>query len=373
VAVTDKKKPLRILHVLGELNFGGIEVMVMNLYRHINRRKIQFDFMVHTPVRCVFEDEIESLGGHVYRVPRFNGINIAGYVYSWKTFLTDHPEYRAVHGHIGSSAAIYLHLAKKAGIYAIAHSHGTKNEFTFRGVMYSFFSYPTRFVADRFFGCSVAAGVHRYGRRTASSSSFMVIQNAFDIEKFTYDIEVRNRVLAEFGLAENFVVGHVGRLNIMKNHRFLLKVFAALCEHVPEAKLLLVGEGEERIAIETQIQRLSMEDRVIMTGMRGDIEALLQAMDIFVFPSLAEGLGISLVEAQASGLPCIASDTVPAEAKVTDLVTFLSLHEEISCWVDAIREKRSVVRKGRIEEVRNAGYDIVSSARELEQVYLNTP
>ncbi len=363
-------KPVRVLHVLGELNYGGIEVMVMNLYRNIDRSRVQFDFMIHTPHRCVFEDEIKSLGGSVYRVPRFMGVNIGPYVKAWKIFFRQHPRYTVVHGHIGSSAAIYLDIAKKAGLYTIAHSHGTKNEFSLRGVMYAFFSFPTRFVADRFFACSVAAGEHRFGKKVVASPSFSVVQNAFDVRKFDYDEGKRDEVRQDLGIADAFVVGHVGRFTALKNHRFLLKVFASLVDTLPEAKLLLVGEGDERSAIEAQIRNLEIQDKVVLTGMRGDIENLLQAMDVFVFPSFAEGLGISLIEAQASGLPCIASTRVPQEARVSDLVTFLSLKESVSVWIQAIEHEASVKeRRGRIEEVRESGYDIISSAQVMTRFY----
>lgn len=362
---------MRILHVLGALDTGGIEVMVMNLYRAVDRSSVQFDFVIHTEKRCFFENEIEQLGGRVFRITSFRGYNAVSYKKAWNAFFADHPgEFAAVHGHMGSSAAFYLSAAKRVGIHTIAHSHGSTRFINGKAVAYAFFSYWTRFVADAFFACSLVAGQDRFGQRVAGSDRFRLVMNAFTVEKFAYSEQERHAVRKSLGLQDAFVIGHVGRFDIPKNHSFLLQVFSEVVAHHHEARLLLVGDGERRDAVERLIQELDLQDSVILLGMRQDVPSLLQAMDVFVFPSLVEGLGVSLVEAQACGLPCVASDRVPEEAKVTELVTFLSLSDPYAVWVDEIcRVKGNSERKNRKGDVKAAGYDILDSAKALEQYY----
>ena len=264
----------------------------------------------------------------------------------------------------GSSAAFYLSAAKRVGIHTIAHSHGSTRFINGKAVAYAFFSYWTRFVADAFFACSLVAGQDRFGQRVAGSDRFRLVMNAFTVEKFGYSEQERHAVRKSLGLQDAFVIGHVGRFDIPKNHSFLLQVFAEVVAHHHEARLLLVGDGERRDAVERLIQELDLQDSVILLGMRQDVPSLLQAMDVFVFPSLVEGLGVSLVEAQACGLPCVASDRVPEEAKVTELVTFLPLSEPYAVWVDEIcRVKGNSERKNRKGDVKAAGYDILDSAK----------
>ncbi|PKL26954.1 MAG: glycosyltransferase family 1 protein [Spirochaetae bacterium HGW-Spirochaetae-2] len=363
---------MRILHVLGGLDRGGAEVMVMNLYRHIDRTRIQFDFVIHTPNRGYYEEEIEALGGIVYRVPRFTGFNILTYIKAWKTFFQGNRAFSAVHGHIGSSAAIYLAIAKGFRLFTIAHSHGAGNTPDFKGLMYSFFSFPTRFIADYFFACSRAAGLSRFGKNIVDSHRFTIVKNAIVIEEFGFSQEIRTAFRAQLHLGDKFVLGHVGRFDPLKNHTFLLEVFKLVHESCPDSILLLVGDGEERSHIERAIDILGLTDSVILLGSRSDVSSILQAMDVFVFPSIAEGLGISLIEAQATGLPCVVSRNVPSEAKITNLVDFLSLRDNKTKWATAVLEKRITVhRESHHNELIEYGYDIHKMVSQLEKFYMH--
>ncbi len=360
------------MHVLGALNPGGIEIMVMNLYRNIDRSKIQFDFVVHTPERCYYEDEIEKLGGKVYRIPSFLGYNFNFYRKAWRAFFAEHSEFAWVHGHMGSSAAIYLEVAKLFGIRTIAHSHGTTRIINVKEFFYKVFSYPTRFVADQFFACSLDAGRDRYGKRVLVSPKFQLVRNAFDIDSFKFSMDERDKTRAALGLSDALIIGHVGRFDVAKNHPFILKVFREVVKMRPEARLVLVGDGDTRKSIEKMMNDMGLAASIILLGTRHDIPQLLQAMDVFLFPSLLEGLGISLIEAQCSGLPCVTSTRVPEEVKITELVEFLDLEKAPEVWAEAVCSSMLKNRHDRIKEAEAAGYEIKSQTRILEEFYLGS-
>lgn len=364
-------QPMRVLHVIGKMDRGGAETMIMNLYREIDRSKVQFDFVVHTDQKCAYDDEIIALGGKIYSLPPFNGINILKYQKAWENFLSKHSEYKIIHGHLGSTAAIYLNVAKKYSLYTIAHSHNTNNKVTLKGKLYSIFTYPTRNIAHYFFGCSKAAGIDRFGNGVVNSSNFQILDNAIKTEEFIYSIHTREMKRIEFNLNEKFVIGHIGRFNIQKNHAFLIEVFKKIHDEHSNAVLMLIGDGNLREDIELKVNKLGLKDNVIFTGVRSDIPDLMQAMDVFVFPSLFEGLGIVTVEAQAAGLKCIVSDAIPEEAYLTNLVEVLSLKSPIEIWTEKILEYiDGYERTNTYQEIKRKGYDINDTVIWLQEFYL---
>ncbi|MBN8193799.1 glycosyltransferase family 1 protein [Bacillus sp. NTK074B] len=364
-------QPTRVLHVVWKMDRGGAETMIMNLYRNIDRTKVQFDFIVHTDQKCSYDDEIIALGGRIYNIPRFNGINIIKYQNAWKRFFDDHREYKLIHGHLGSTAAIYLYIAKKYGLYTIAHSHNTNNEITLKGKLYSLFAYPTRNIAHYFFGCSQDAGLDRFGKKVVYSSNFKVMNNAIKVEDFIFSGRMREKKRLEFDMGKKFVIGHIGRFNTQKNHTFLIDIFKKIHEKNDKAMLMMIGDGNLRDSIERKVNSLGLQESVIFTGVRPDIQDLLQAIDIFVFPSLFEGLGIVTVEAQASGLRCIVADVIPNEAYVTNLVDAISLSSPIDTWANAIlKYAKGYERKNTYEEIKSNGYDICDTVNWLESFYL---
>lgn len=361
-------EPIRVLHVIRLMNHGGVESMIMNLYRNIDRTKVQFDFVQNSNEPAVYDGEILALGGRIYHCPHYNGKNHFAYTKWWHEFFKAHPgEYPIVHGHLGSTAAIYLSIAKKYGSFAIAHSHSAGTG----GLKYRVFSYPTRYVADHFFACSEDAGVVRYGKRVGNSERCQVLNNAIDTRKFAYSPEVRRHMRNSLHISpETPVIGHIGRFTEAKNHAYLLDIFERIHQENPSAMLLLVGDGELRQKIVDTIARKNLDGAVILAGTQDHVWDYYQTMDVFVFPSIYEGLGIVAIEAQTSGLPCIVSDSVPREAAVTDLLEFLPLENGPDVWCKKILSCIGRSRMSREAEIDGAGYNISTTAKWLENYYL---
>ena len=362
-------EPIRILHVIRLMNHGGAESMIMNLYRHIDRTKIQFDFVQNSNEPALYDEEIRALGGRNFHCPRYNGKNHFEYAKWWHDFFREHRgEYPIVHGHLGSTAAIYLSIAKKYGSCAIVHSHSAGKG----SLAHRVFWFPARFVADVFMACSADAAVSRYGKKIGEDPSrHWILHNAIDAAQYSYRADTRRKIREELGIAEStFVVGHVGRFRIEKNHLFLLDVFAKLCQKHDNARLLLVGDGEERDQIEQKIAAEGLQDSIILVGAKRNTWDYYSAMDIFVMPSVYEGVPVVSIEAQASGLPCCFSTGVSQESAVTDLVQFRPLEDSPEQWAEWILARSSMSRKDRYEEIKNAGYDISDTARWLQNFYL---
>lgn len=359
---------IRVLQVFGRMDRGGAETMIMNLYRNIDRTKVQFDFVVHTDEKCAFDEEIKALGGYIYSVPRLNIKNTLNYKKSWKELLRNHSEWRIVHGHIASSASIYLAVAHKQGRYTISHSHsiGTGKYHFIRKLL------EFKIIADYYMACSIAAGLFLFGENKVNSDLFKLLPNAISTYDYEYDPLARDKVRKAFNITGEALIGHVGSFTDVKNHRFLLEIFSAIKKKQFNAKLMLVGDGPLRSGIETKAKELGIYEDIIFTGVRSDVNELLQAMDYFVFPSLFEGLPVTLVEAQASGLPITMSDKVPEEAVLTkDLVTIMSLNQSADEWADHILSRLGKERYGHVEEIKAAGYDISDTSKWLEEFYLS--
>ena len=366
-------EPIRVLHVIGIMNRGGAETMIMNLYRHIDRSKVQFDFVENNNEPAVFDEEILSLGGRIYRCPHYNGKNHFTYVKWWHDFFKAHPEeYPVVHGHLGSTAAIYLSIAKKYGSYTIAHSHNSGTDRGIKTLLYKAMSYNTRNVADYFFACSTPAGLDRFGNEVVNSSRYSLLNNAIDVGSFSYSANMQEEMRYQLNLADKLAIGHVGRFNPQKNHSFLLDIFSALLKKEPNAVLLLVGGGEDMPKIQAKAQTLGIAGHVRFLGIRSDVADLMQAMDVFLFPSLYEGLPVTMVEAQASGLPCLISDKVPPECIITEgLVDILPLSAGAETWSEKLLEKRDTPRTDRRAEIAAHGFDITTEAVKLQEFYIN--
>lgn len=363
-------EPIRVLQVIGILNQGGAETMIMNLYRHIDRKKIQFDFVENENDGAFFDHEVLSLGGRIYHCPRFDGRNYRSYRKWWSDFFSEHHEYHVVHGHIGSSAAIYLREAKKHGLKTIAHSHNIDAK-SIRQLAYNAFSYPTRFIADYLFMCSYQAGIDRYGKKAVREKG-LLLANAIDTSFFRYDEDLRVKKRLELGISRDaFLVGHIGRFAEQKNHKLLIDIFKEIISIYPSSNLLLVGDGDLRPTIEKKVSAFGLQHKTIFAGARTDVNELLMAMDVLVFPSKYEGLPVSLVEAQCSGLPCIISNKIPSDAVlIEDLIKIRALNDNPKEWAKTSLEAKCVDRAGCAGKIREAGFDIEENAEWLEEFYL---
>lgn len=362
---------IRVLHVIGSMERGGAESLLMSLYRHIDRTQIQFDYVVHTDKNCAFDTEIRSLGGLVFHCPRYTIKNHFEYIRWWNHFFAAHPEYKIVHGHQRSTASIYLGIAKKSGITTIAHSHAVSSRGNLaETAIKSVLQHNIRYIADWFMACSPEAGQWLFGKEIVASDRFIWLKNAIEVDRFVFDSAKREAVRKEFGIENHIVFGHVGNFTPVKNHKFLIDVFNAILRYNEDAKLLLVGTGECRQQTEESVRSLGMDDKVIFAGVRDDIADILQAMDVFVFPSKHEGFGIALLEAQVADLPVVVSDSVPHEIAVTARVEFVPLSDGAQVWAHkAIAMAEMTQRRNRAAEIRSAGYDVAATARKLASFY----
>lgn len=366
---------IRVLHVVIGMNRGGLETFIMNVYRNINRNVIQFDFLVHTNNECAYDAEIKELGGKIFSVPARNK-GVSKNRKALNDFFKNHKEYKIVHQHVSSLTYITpLKYAKRYGVpIRIIHGHSTgQSGHKFHEYIHKYNQHYIKSIATHYFACSEMAAKWLYSKKQFINKKYDIINNAIDSKSFIYCEQKRLEKRSELGLKGQYVIGHIGRFNLVKNHEFLIDIFKSVHEKDNDVILLLVGDGELRINIQEKVNKLGLQNNVIFTGIRSDISDILQAMDIFVFPSLYEGLGIVAVEAQASGLHCIASDQVPKEISVTENVKFLSLDDNVDVWVDEIlRKKNYFERQDTSLLVKNNGYDINNVCKKLEKIYINS-
>jgi glycosyltransferase involved in cell wall biosynthesis len=354
-----KSTQVRILHVLGRLDRGGAETMVMNLYRQIDRSKLQFDFIIHTDDECDYTREIQSLGGRIYSISRYTGKNHAQYRKEWDVFLEKHPEYKIIHGHVRSTASIYLKIAKSRGLITIAHSHNTSSGKGLPAFAKNILQFPIRYLADYLFACSKTAGEWLYGKNVYKKQNFKILNNAIDAKKFIYNNRVRDIRRKEFNIEDKFVIGHIGRFHKQKNHEYIIDIFKIIQDYNKNSVLMLVGDGDLKKSVQQKVEKLGLVDKVIFTGVRPDITELLQSMDVFLFPSLFEGLPVTLVEAQAAGLPCIISNNISDEIRVTSLIESVALQKGPEYWAKKVLEQnKSYLRPNTYDDLVKADYDI---------------
>lgn len=369
----DVDVPIRVLMLFTILNRGGAETMVMNYYRHIDRMKVQFDFVVHREERGAYEDEIEQLGGRIYRFMPLRPWTIPHYKKQIKRFFDEHPEYRIIHGQCSESGYFFYKEASRRKIpHIIAHAHSSHVPFDLKLVFRTWLKHKMRPYLTDYFACGIEAAEWLFGKKLARKA--MTLPNAIDTKLYQFSETIRQKKREQLGInPQTMVICHVGSFVKAKNHQFMLSVFIHLLEHNPDALLLLIGDGELKCAIESKVQALFLSENVRFLGTRTDVNELLMASDVFLFPSIHEGLPLSLLEAQCSGLPCLISDGVPQEACMTDLTTCLSLHKnKVEDWVNAII-KQSAIHCGRsvyTKQITAAGYDVEQNALWLQNYYL---
>lgn len=358
---------IRILHVFGLLGRGGAETMIMNYYRKIDRTKIQFDFVVHTSEEGVYEKEIQELGGKIFRVSRFKGYNYLKYQSEWRKLLKDNIDYQTIHFHFSSIAGVALPVARNMKVKRlIVHCHTVNPKYSIFKYLSNLFlnRQAKKYTTDRF-ACGDDAGKYYWG-----NLGFTVMNNAIDASKFIFNNEINHTKRIEFNMCDKFVIGHVGRFNEPKNHTFIIDVFNEVHKQQHNSVLLLIGCGPLEEQIREKISQLTLFDSVVFAGSRADIPELMMAMDVFLFPSLWEGLPVCIVEAQASGLPIVMSDTITKKVILTPLVDVVSLQENVSIWANKVLVKKT--RMDTFKQICDSGYDIYDNVKWLEKFYLET-
>ena len=340
--------------------------MIMNYYRNIDRTRMQFDFLTHRKYNGDYGEEIISLGGKVYHLPVLNPFS-RKYKRSLADFFDRHPEYRVINVHQDCMSSVILKIAKKKNIEVrIAHSHSTSQDKNLKYLIKLYYRRQIPCYSTHLFACSQAAGKWMFGEH-----QFTVLNNAIDAEKFRFDVEKRRIARDRLKVRkQELLIGHVGRFCYPKNHSFLIDIFNAIQKKVP-SKLILVGDGELKKDIEQKVETCGLKDKVIFTGVISDVSEIMQAMDVFVFPSNYEGLPVTLIEAQASGLPCLISDRVPLECGITDLIEQIPLTQSPEEWAKQAVKAAETKRKNTVPEVRKAGFDIKESAKYLQEFYFS--
>lgn len=361
-------KPIRILQVVTYMGFGGLESLLMSYYRNIDRTKIQFDFLVHRDFKADYDDEILSLGGKIHRLPLLNPFS-PSYYKALNNFFKEHKEYKVVHVHQDCLSSIILKSAEKNGVpVRIAHSHNSNQDMNIKYIIKKYYMRSIPKYATDLFACSKVAGDWMF-----RGAPYLLLNNAINTRKFTYNKTIRDEVRAELNISKDtFVIGHIGRFYDQKNHTFLIDIFSSLKAKHPNSKLISVGIGPLEDPIKKKAESLGLKDDILFLGNRSDVNRLLQAFDVFLFPSLFEGLPVVMVEAQSSGCRCFMSDTVSKETALDEEnVFFIPLSESSDYWADFILSNKDYERKDTYEIIAEKKYDVGSNAKWLEEYYIS--
>lgn len=358
-------EPIRILHIVGAMYPGGMENFIMNLYEKIDRNRLQFDIVVHMRKKDDYVERIRQMGGRVYELPRLTKRPVQNLVGLFR--IVKRNQYKLVIRHTPNAlAAPQLLAARMAGAHTVCHSH---NETDPQKLLHAIGKLLMKAAAAERFACSEKAGRWMYGRQ-----SFRVIHNAIDIRKFAYRPEASRRIRDEFHLGDARVYGHIANFISSKNHLYLLRIYKEISELDGDARFFCLGDGSLRAQIEAEIKRLGLEDKVILTGVRKDAADFMSCFDVFIFPSVFEGLPLTLIEAQAAGLPCLISDTITKDVVVSEnLVRWESIERPPGVWAkEAVRMGIDADRGCQYERIAAAGYDIETLARWYEQYVTKT-
>lgn len=362
-------QPIRILQCVNKMDRAGLETMIMNYYRNIDRKKIQFDFLTHRAEDGDYDDEIKKLGGRVYHAPRLVPGNYLKYFKYMKNFFEKHPEYKIIHSHIDTMSYFPLKASKNSNIpIRISHSHTTKLDKDYK--------YPIKFitkklvpsVSNQYYACGIQAGKFLYKK----NNNIKYIKNAINLDAFRFDDKIRDKKRKEFNISkEKIVIGHVGRYIYIKNQIFLIKLLAELLKDNSNYILVLVGTGKDKNKLLKKAKELKVLNNVIFLENRKDVNEIYNIFDIFVMPSLFEGMPLVAVEAQANGLTCIFSEKISKEVLLTKEAIMLPLDGGISNWKNIILNKKTKRNLDSIEIIRSLGYDIKIEAKKLGDSYIN--
>ncbi len=358
---------VKILHILREMELGGIQSLIMNIYKNIDREKIQFDFLVNS--KGFYDEEITKLGGKLYYMPHINQVGPYQYSKKLKKFFKEHREYKIIHTHFSHLSGLIVKIAHKSQVPIII-AHGHTNSVHDKGIRKIYKNYLKKNIskyATDFFACSKEAAEYLFDNK---SKYAIILKNGIEIEKFKFNNEIRKKIRKKLGIDYNcIVIGNVGRMDRVKNQIFLIKLIKELLKQNSDYKLILIGDGPLKKEIEYEIDKNNLKSNILLLGGQKDVEKYYNIMDYFVFPSLYEGFGISLIEAQVNGLRCFASSNVPKEANITNEIKYISLSKSLDYWVNAILNSPKK-RYEKSKKIIDSGYDIKNVTKYLEKFYL---
>jgi len=372
-------RKVRILQITGGMNTGGAETMLMNLYRWIDRSRLQFDFVSFTKDKCHYDDEIISLGGRIFHIAPPQETNPLRFVFDIVNIIEEHGPYHAVHSHTLFNSGLALLAARLAGVsLRICHSHNTQGDHGHKLSRKAYFLLMRlliKFSANKYVACTNAAGRFLFGEKAILKGKVDILHNAVDLAPYRcVDLNAVNEMRAQLGIGDDtLVIGHVGKFGEQKNHAFLVRLAKFMKNKGVDFRLLLIGQGSLKQKIEAEVKNKGLEEHVKFLGVQTNIPMYMRMFDVFVFPSLYEGLGMVLIEAQASGTPCVISDTIPDEADMgLGLLKKLNLKESPEAWCEAIvssrREERIPVETT-ISSILQKGYDLRTTVKELYSTY----
>lgn len=377
----------RVLIIGMNENPGGIESVIMNYYRNIDKSKLQFDFLCNTN-KIAYQEEIKELGGNIYTIPSKRKQYTKYRQEIKRIFEENTSKYIAIwYNSCNLNNIDYLKYAKKYNIkHRIIHAHNSKNMGTsLIEKLYNSFSHnKNKYILDKyatdFWTCSEIAGQFFYKKNIRKSKNYKIINNAIDLSKFKYNEESRKVYRKNMNLENKIIIGNIGRLHFQKNQKFIIDIFSELCKKKDNFNLLLVGQGEDEEELKNKVKMLNLENRVSFLGVRKDVPDLLQTMDILLFPSIFEGLPVTLVEAEASGIDILTSiEAFPEETELSKIAERLSLNDKIDKWVEKLLLISSELHKNdrlnksenNISIIRDCGYDIEIQAKKMQDYFIN--
>lgn len=364
---------IKVLHVIGKRPRGGVGTFLINMNKHLNIDEFTFDYLICDKDKTSngFDIEVRKFGAEVFVLPELKYINLPKYFLELSDFYKSHHNYDIVHVHSPNIGFFNYFFARKYGIkHRILHSHNTMySDKIFNSVRNYLLQLPLKFYYTSMVACSIKASNFLFGKKAYISKKVFLAKNAIDIYKFKYNEQVRYSMRRDLNIENNFVVGHIGRFNKQKNHLFLLNIFCELLKIDNSSILILVGDGELIENIKEKAKDFNILDKVIFLGQRQDIPDLLQVFDVFVLPSIFEGLPLVGIEVQAAGVPCVMSKNITNEIKVTELVEFLSLNESALSWAKKIASFKKHIRKDTYFDLINSGYEEKQASQNLQLYY----
>ena len=357
---------LRVLQSVNIMDRAGLETMIMNYYRNMNRDIVQFDFLTHREQKGAYDDEIRELGGIIYRAPRLFIQNLPLYFKYMRSFFSEHSEYSIIHSHIDAMTAFPLKAAKMSNVpNRIAHSHSSKFDRDLKFPIKYMAMQESPNLATEYCACGEVAGKFMF-----KNNSFKIIRNAIELDRFSYDSIIREKKRKELGLCNKFVIGNVGRYCYIKNQSFLLDIFKYIVARHPNSHLLLIGKGEDYYKLTNKVRNSNLKGKVSFLIDRADINEIYQTLDVFVLPSLFEGLPVVCVEAQANGLPCFVSSNISKEVLLTCNAKMLDLTRGAQYWAEQILKADIGRYSAAKRQLKNKGYDVIVEAQKLKEWYI---